>query len=290
MNNQQISTAIAQAYKEGKTIAEIQTLTGLDETIILNMIDNANSRDYTEVNTMKTHSRIEYQSDILKNSFIYAIESAGRSYLKKKFAALRAKGNYQEEAIKEAQEHRAQFGALVQYAPIDWTPENVVLEFCGMGREWNATGKAVTKFAEENQIDVQTAADLVGQQMIVAQDYAQATRGAQFGIYLGWLGQVIQTSEDEGFPEPENIEKILQDAYKRAAQWNLPQDGILIREFAAEIGVSECLPSWADNLKSNMPTPEQAAAARQRMAQRAAAQSAKDADAEDELRRRHGDF
>ena len=290
MNNQQISATIAQAYKEGKTIAEIQTLTGLDETIILNMIDNANSRDYTEVNTMKTHSRIEYQSDLLKNSFVFALESAGRSYLKAKFAALRAKGAYQAEAIKTAQEHRTAFGALSQYAPLDWTPENVVTEFCGMGREWNATGKAVQQFAEANQIDAQTAADLVSQQMIVAQDYAQATRGQQFGVYLGWLHQVIQTAEEEGFAEPENLEKIVQDAYKRAAQWNLPQDGILIREFAGELGISDCLPSWADNLKANMPTPEQAAAARLRMAQRSAQQSARDAEAEDELRRRHGEF
>lgn len=237
-----------------------------------------------------THTRIEYQSDLLKNSFIYAIERAGRSYLKAKNAAIRAKGAYQEQAINDAKTARAAFMSLVQYAPADWTPDNVVLEFCGMGREWNASGKMVSQFAQANGVDEQLAIDLVSRQMTVAQDYAQATRGNQFGLYLNWLASLVTEAETDGAPEPEELESILQDAYKRAAQWNLPADGLLIKEFAQEIGCSECLPNWADNLKANMPTPEQAAAARQRIAKRAEAQAAQAAEQEDELRRRYGDF
>ena len=71
---------------------------------------------------------------------------------------------------------RQAFINVSNYAPEETQYADIVTEYCGLGREWNANGKMVADFAAANGIDQQLAADLVGRQMIVAQDYAQATR------------------------------------------------------------------------------------------------------------------
>ena len=146
----------------------------------------------------------------------------------------------------------------------------------------------VADFAAANGIDQQLAADLVGRQMIVAQDYAQATRSVKFGRYLSWLEDAA--SEATGEELPDNLEEIVLDAYKRAAQWNQPGDGLLIREFAESMGISDILPTWAECLKANMPTAEQAMEAQKRMSNRAAAAASAEQEAEQELTQTYGTF
>lgn len=291
MNTKTEALLVAQAQAVGKDsfIVEAEEA-GLDELTINELVTIAFNQTNTPEQITMSHTRLVYQSDLLKNSFVFAIERAGRLYLRFKNSAIRAKGAYQEQAISDAKQARKSFMSLVQYAPADWTPDDIVLEFCGMGREWNASGKMVKQFVDANGVDEQLAIDLVSRKMTVAQDYAQATRGNQFNLYLGWLNTTITEAEQDGAPEPEELETILQDAYKRAAQWNLPADGLLIREFAKELGCVECLPSWVDNLKANMPTAEQAATARRHITKRAEQQAAQAAEQEDELRRRYGDF
>ena len=89
---------------------------------------------------------------------------------------------------------------------------------------------------------------------------------------------------------PADLEEIILDAYNRAAQWNQPGDGLLIREFAESIGVSDILPTWAEVLKKNMPSAEAAIEARKRMSNRAAAAASAEQEAEQELTQTFGTF
>ena len=279
---------VANAIKEGHTPYDIAKALNVTKTEVLNMADNANSRDYShlEQNTMQT--RKSFDSQILARAFDFAVQKAGRSYLKAKDAALKARGQQQAELIEEAKARRQAFINISVYAPEETNYSDIVTEYCGLGREWNANGKMVTQFAEANGIDQQLAADLVGRQMIVAQDYAQATRGIKFGRYLSWLEDAA--SEAIGDEMPADLEEIILDAYNRAAQWNQPGDGLLIREFAKSIGVSDILPTWAEVLKKNMPSAEAAIEARKRMSSRAAAAASAEQEAEQELTQTYGNF
>ena len=280
---------VVQAIKEGHTPYEIAKATGLTKTEVLNMADNANSRDYSHLeNTMNTTTRKSFDSQILARSFDFEVQKAGRSYLKAKDAALKARGQQQAELIEEAKAKRQDFINIMNFAPEESSLSDIVTEYCGLGREWNANGKMVKDFAEANGVDQALAADLVGRQMTVAQDYAQATRGIKFGRYLSWLEDAA--AEATGDELPRNLEEIVLSAYNRAAQWNQPADGLLIREFAESIGVSDILPTWAEVLKKNMPSAEAAIEARKRMSNRAAAAASAEQEAEQELTQTFGTF
>ena len=280
---------VAQAIKEGSTPYDIAKATGLTKTEVLNMADNANSRDYSHLEqTMNTNTRKSFDSQILARSFDFEVQKAGRSYLKTKDAALKARGQQQAELIEEAKAKRQDFINIMNFAPEESSLSDIVTEYCGLGREWNANGKMVKDFAEANGVDQALAADLVGRQMTVAQDYAQATRGIKFGRYLSWLEDAA--AEATGDELPRNLEEIVLSAYNRAAQWNQPADGLLIREFAEQMGISEIMPSWADCLKRNMPSAEAAMEARKRMSNRAAAAASAEQEAEQELTQTFGTF
>lgn len=280
---------VANAIKEGHTPYEIAKALNVTKTEVLNMADNANSRDYSHLEqTMNTTTRKSFDSQILARAFDFAVQKAGRSYLKAKDAALKARGNQQAELIEDAKMRRQAFINVSNYAPEETQYADIVTEYCGLGREWNANGKMVADFAAANGIDQQLAADLVGRQMVVAQDYAQATRGVKFGRYLSWLEDAA--NEATGDELPADLEEIVLDAYKRAAQWNQPADGLLIREFAESMGISDILPTWAECLKANMPTAEQAMEARKRMSNRAAAAASAEQEAEQELTQTFGTF
>ena len=280
---------VAQAITEGNTPYDIAKATGLTKTEVLNMADNANSRDYSHLEqTMTTITRKSFDSQILARSFDFEVQKAGRSYLKAKDAALKARGQQQAELIEEAKAKRQDFINIMNFAPEESSLSDIVTEYCGLGREWNANGKMVKDFAEANGVDQALAADLVSRQMTVAQDYAQATRGIKFGRYLSWLEDAA--AEATGDELPRNLEEIVLSAYNRAAQWNQPADGLLIREFAEQMGISEILPTWADCLKKNMPSAEAAMEARKRMSNRAAAAASAEQEAEQELTQTYGSF
>lgn len=236
-----------------------------------------------------TQTRRTFDSQILGRSFDYEAQRLIRNYLKKKEAALKARGDAQAALIGEAKEARAALVAFTPWMPAETIISDAVTEFCGLGREWNASGKMVAQFAEANGVDQQLAADLVGRQMTVAQDYAQATRGIKFGRYLSWIEDAMNEADDDG-SLPQNIEELVTGAYQRAAQWNQPADGLMIRDFAESIGISDILPSWADTLKANMPSAEQAMEARKRIANRAAAAASAEQEAEQELTQHYGTF
>lgn len=286
---QQIHHLIAKALTDGKTVKEIAKITGLSKTEVLNMADNANSRDYSHLEqTMNTTTRKSFDSQILARSFDFEVQKAGRSYLKAKDAALKARGQQQAELIDEAKAKRQDFINIMNFAPEESSLSDIVTEYCGLGREWNANGKMVKDFADANGVDQALAADLVSRQMTVAQDYAQATRGIKFGRYLSWLEDAA--AEATGDELPRNLEEIVLSAYNRAAQWNQPADGLLIREFAEQMGISEIMPTWADCLKCNMPSAEAAMEARKRMSNRAAAAASAEQEAEQELTQTFGTF
>lgn len=285
----EIAQLVAQGIKQGLSIKEIANTLRIDETTILNMADNANSRDYSHLeNTMNTNARKSFDSQILARSFDFEVQKAGRSYLKAKDAALKARGQQQAELIEEAKAKRQDFINIMNFAPEESNLSDIVTEYCGLGREWNANGKMVKDFAEANGVDQALAADLVSRQMTVAQDYAQATRGVKFGRYLSWLEDAA--AEATGAELPRNLEEIVLSAYNRAAQWNQPADGLLIREFAEQMGISEIMPTWADCLKRNMPSAEAAMEARKRMSNRAAAAASAEQEAEQELTQTFGTF
>ena len=279
---------VANAIKEGNTPYEIAKALNVTKTEVLNMADNANSRDYSHLEQTTMQTRKSFESQILARAFDFAVQKAGRAYLKAKDAALKARGNQQAELIEEAKMRRQAFINASNCAPEETQFADIVTEYCGLGREWNANGKMVKDFAEANGIDQQLAADLVGRQMTVAQDYAQATRGIKFGRYLSWLEDAA--AEATGEETPNDLEEIVLSAYNRAAQWNQPGDGLLIREFAESMSISDILPTWAECLKANMPTAEAAMEARKRMSNRAAAAASAEQEAEQELTQTFGTF
>lgn len=286
---QLLCNSIAKLLEQGETPYEIAKELGITKTEVLNMADNANSRDYSHLEqTMSTTTRKSFDSQILARSFDFEVQKAGRSYLKTKDAALKARGQQQAELIEEAKAKRKDFINIMNFAPEESSLSDIVTEYCGLGREWNANGKMVKDFAEANGVDQALAADLVSRQMTVAQDYAQATRGVKFGRYLSWLEDAA--AEATGDELPRNLEEIVLSAYNRAAQWNQPADGLLIREFAEQMGISEIMPSWADCLKRNMPSAEAAMEARKRMSNRAAAAASAEQEAEQELTQTFGTF
>ena len=285
---QLLCNSIAKLMAQGETPYDIAKELGITKTEVLNMADNANSRNYSHLEQTTMQTRKSFTSQILARAFDFAVQKAGRSYLKAKDAALKARGNQQAELIEEAKMRRQAFINVSNYAPEETQYADIVTEYCGMGREWNANGKMVADFAAANGIDQQLAADLVSRQMTVAQDYAQSVRGVKFGRYLSWLEDAA--NEATGDELPADLEEIVLDAYKRAAQWNQPADGMLIREFAEEMGISEILPTWAECLKANMPSAEAAMEARKRMANRAAAAASAEQEAEQELTQTFGTF
>lgn len=166
-----LSKGIAKALEQGHSVYDIAKATGLSKTEVINMADNANSRDYSHLEkTMNTTNRKSFDSQILARSFDFEVQKAGRAYLKAKDAALKARGQQQAELVEEAKAKRQDFINIMNFAPEESNLSDIVTEYCGLGREWNANGKMVKDFAEANGIDQQLAADLVGRQMVVAQD------------------------------------------------------------------------------------------------------------------------
>lgn len=290
-NTALLARGIADALDNGEDAAEIAAALGMSKTEVLNRADNFRARGLAEVTAEKVKG-FSFDSQILANGFNFAGQLAGRSYLKLKDKALKARptgadGERLQDAIQAAKDARQRFINLVPF--MDQSSfDDIVSEYCGLGRDWNASGKMVKQFAEANGVDQQLAADLVGRQMTVAQDYAQATRGLKFGRYVSWLEDAAAEADTSVMPE--ELEQIVTDAYNRAAQWNQPADGLLIREFAENMGVSDILPTWADCLKANMPSAEQAMEARKRIANRASAAASAEQEAEQELTQIYGSF
>ena len=278
---------ISEAIDNGYPVYDIAKSLGISKTEVLNMADNAKSRDYSHLEQTTMQTRKSFDSQILAKAFSFEAQKAARNYLKRKDAALKARGDAQASLIQEAKQARAVWSIMSGWITDDFNLSDVVNEYCGLGREWNASGKMVAEFAAANNVDQQLAADLVGRQMTVAQDYAQATRGIKFGQYLNWLEDA--TADCDG-SAPANLEEIVLDSYNRAAAWNQPGDGLLIREFAENMGISEILPTWAEALKKNMPTAEQALEARKRISNRAQAAAAAEQEAEQNLIQQYGAF
>ena len=288
MNTKQqfLCNSVAKLLEQGETVYDIAKATGLSKTEVLNMADNAKSRDYSQLEqNMKTVKT--FDSQILAKAFSFEAQKAARNYLKRKDAALKARGDAQASLIQEAKQARAVWSVMSGWITDDFNLADVVNEYCGLGREWNASGKMVAEFAAANNVDQQLAADLVGRQMTVAQDYAQATRGIKFGQNINWLEDAAADCDGSA---PANLEEITIDSYNRAAAWNQPGDGLLIREFAENMGISEILPTWAEALKKNMPTAEQALEARKRISNRAQAAAAAEQEAEQHLVAQYGNF
>lgn len=256
---------------------------GLDKTQAVRAVHHLFNSSEQIMQTRKS-----FNSLILAKAFDFEVQKAGRSYLKTKAAALKARGQQQAELIEEARKARQAFTNLMPFCPETTDFDDIVTEYCGLGREWNASGKMVQQFADANGIAQDLAAELVTRQMMVSQDYAQATRSVNFGRYLSWIEDAAQDST--GDETPANLEEIVLGAYNRAAQWNQPADGLLIREFAENAGISEILPTWVECLKKNMPSAEAAMEARKRMSNRAQAAAAAEQEAEQELIAAHGAF
>lgn len=288
MNKMLLCKGIADALAAGEDAADIAQQLGISKTEVLNMADNANSRIYEKEETMNTQTRRTFDSQILARAFDFEAQKLIRNYLKKKDAALKARGDQQCDLIEEAKEARQRLISITPWMPEETNISDAVTEYCGLGREWAASGKMVAQFAEANGVDQALAADLVGRQMTVAQDYAQATRGIKFGRYLSWIEDAM--NEAIGDELPHNLEELVLDAYNRAAQWNQPADGLLIRDFSEKLGISEILPTWAECLKRNMPSAEAAMEARKRIANRAAAAASAEQEAEQELLQTFGTF
>ena len=282
-----LSRGLAEALDAGESVDDLAAQLNISRDEVLNRADNYRSRGISEADPESKASGYHFDSQILANGFNFAAQLAGRSYLKIKDRALKARASDIQDLISDARKAREQFISLVPFMDQSLF-DDIVSEYCGLGRDWNASGKMVKEFAEANGVDQQLAADLVGRQMTVAQDYAQATRGLKFGRYVSWLHDAAAEANVNNMPH--NIEEIVCAAYNRAAQWNQPADGLLIREFAETMGISEILPTWADCLKANMPSAEQAIEARKRIANRAAAAASAEQEAEQELIALHGSF
>ena len=276
--------AIRDTLAKGQTVRQVGLALGISDTEVENLAANA-ERNYQEIEMTTTTKN--YESTILANAFAFEGQKLARKYLKAKANAIKMKGAYVAEAIKEAQEARSQFAGISKWLPEEFSTTDVVTEFCGIGREWAATGKMVAEFAAKNNIDMALAAELVTRQLTTAQDYTQATRAGNIGKYVGWLEDA---AADEGNISDATLEDILVSAYNRAAKFNSPADGLLIRDFAESQGCSECLPTWAEALQKNLPSAEEAAEARKRMSNRAAAAAAAEQEAEQGLLDAYGKF
>ena len=118
MDTMLLSRGIAKALQDGESVYAIAKATGLTKTEVLNMADNANSRDYSHLeNTMSTTTRKSFDSQILARSFDFEVQKAGRSYLKAKDVALKARGQQQAELIEEAKAKRQDFINIMNFAP-----------------------------------------------------------------------------------------------------------------------------------------------------------------------------
>ncbi len=239
---------------------------------------------------VETHrTTTNYESQGLTKAFDFACNRSVTAYLKAKDAALRSKGAYMAEAVANAKAKRAEAVAWLGMASAEWDMSACITEYCGHGREWAASGKAVAQYAEANGLDTQTAADLVGRSFAVAQDHAQATRGLKFSRYMDWINALFHEINDDGATYPEDIETVVKQAYDFAAKYNQPAEGILIADWALKELHYE-LPSWKDTLLANLPSKADAEASRARMATRAAAMAQQEAEQEDEARRIYGEF
>jgi len=235
-----------------------------------------------------------YESEILAQSINFEGEKRARTWLKLRNVALKTRpqgmdGHTQEDAVKDSKAARQAFIDLVPFLPAEFSVEKVVYDFCGFGKEWGATGRMVQEFAAANGVDQALAAELVGRQMTVAQDYTQATRGTQVSRFMDLVNRAMDEANDlDADCIPDDMEDVITAAYNRAAKWNKPADGLLIADFALEFEL--VLPSWADALKANMPSAEEALAARKRLGNRAAAQAAAEAQADADIMDAHGEF
>jgi Tfp pilus assembly major pilin PilA len=268
-------------------IANYITLLFKDETMQANTETNPIAAALADVQATVTDNH--YESQGLAKAFDFACSRSVTAYLKAKDSALKAKGAYMADAVQNAKDKRAEAIAWLAMSSAEWDMTTCITEYCGHGREWAANGKAVAQYAEANQIDTQTAADLLGRSMAVAQDYAQSTRGMKFAKYMDWINAMFNEINDDGAKYPENIEEVVLNAYQFAAKYNQPAEGILISDWAKK-ELDYDLPSWKDTLIASLPSKEDAAASRTRMATRAAALAQQEAEAEDEARRIYGDF
>ena len=293
MNQATQALVIAAAKKAGKAafIHEAQEANMPEETIneIIAQAFATNAEEQAEQVTVghSAQTRPMYHTELLESAFAFEGRLVGQRYLKAKDRAIAARAADQAELVEAARAARRAWVAIVPYMPEVVTYDEIAKEHCGLGRDWVANGKMVKQFADANGCDQQTAADLVSRSLTVAQDYVQAKRGLKFDSYCAWLDDAAQEAGDE---QPANLEEIVLGAYKQAAKWNRPADGLLIREFAKDLGISDALPEWVDMLKANMPTEQEALIARRRMSDRAdrAAQAEKEAEAE--VLARYGTF
>jgi 2-hydroxychromene-2-carboxylate isomerase len=80
MNNILLSKAIAKALQDGESVYDIAKATGLTKTEVLNMADNANSRDYSHLEQTTMQTRKSFNSQILARAFDFEAQKAGRGF------------------------------------------------------------------------------------------------------------------------------------------------------------------------------------------------------------------
>lgn len=186
-------------------------------------------------------------SEIAQSQIIFAMNNVARKFLKARDAVVKNKhASAMDDLKKTAREHQNTLGYLIRVSGCEINAAQVAAEFCGYGREWQASAKAVQEAADLHGISLDEARDMLEATMAQAQLHSQVQRGRLVDIFMGWLSDVDAEDAQRTDEGDRILAEAIQKAYATAGQWLRRDEGVLIEGDAEEHGIT--LPFWKDVL------------------------------------------
>lgn len=188
------------------------------------------------------------QSEILANSVSFALRKEASAFLKAREAVVKCKHASAMDDLKAAARFaRQRLEALMAITEQDFSADEVIENFVGLGKVWSANDSMIIKTATEQGISYEQAREILEVSLTQAQLYAQSTRANLLGIYEGWLCDLAPQVHQAAAQEANNVlQTIIQEAYAKAGEWLRRDEGLLIEATAKDWEFT--LPKWADVL------------------------------------------
>lgn len=205
------------------------------------------------------------ESEILKRGAEFALSRLQSQFLKSRERCLKNKHAGLIDELKESSKEAKNLAARVMLElDVEIDPQDVAENFAGISREWKASTKAVEQAAEEHEISMEQARDMLAASMAQAQMHCLSQRAPVLSLYEAWLADIDPASAERTDESDKVIRSVILDAYARAGEWMRRDEGLLIEGAAHTLGV--ILPKWADVLpKSSNVTAKQRAAINKRL-------------------------
>lgn len=191
---------------------------------------------------------MQTQSQILANSVDFLLKRKAQQFIKAREAVVKCQSVSAIADLKaNAKSLRNDIEWLIATCDQDFSADEVIENYIGLGRVWTANADQIAKTADDQGINYDQAREVLEVTLAQAQLYAQTNRGNLVGIYQGWLSDIDANNNPTGNDAVrKELAEAVNQAYGKAGEWLRRDEGILIEASASDWEIK--LPTWAEVL------------------------------------------